>query len=245
MVRAEKQELLLLKCFKRGLIPGPNETEEFFFQRITKAHDLYAVSWKEASRKTSELFGFEVDWAPLKYGNDNLAWWEGAVTWLEPGALPLVQLRTRFKEGSFLGYQPADILAHEAIHVSRMNFNESHFEEILAYSTSTSSWKRFLGPLFTNSYQIICCLVACLLGFFSPFLCFFPLICLFTWLALRQITFKKCQKKVSNLVLLCLTDKEIWDLGWKKSIEELYTSSLRHQLIRCLISSKGEYPKEF
>jgi hypothetical protein len=145
----------------RGFIPGPGESEAAYLERVHTLQHLPPPSeaplaeedWKDANALTQHLFDFSVQWVPAFYSNRNLPFWQGAAVWISHN-LPIIQLRTAFRKGSYLGlYARAEILAHEAAHAARSAFDEPRFEEILAYSTSRSAWRRWLGPLFRHSWE--------------------------------------------------------------------------------------------
>ncbi len=219
------EDSALLEYFKRGLIPGPDESEEAFLLRVKQAQSLTHLEWKEASSKILSLFGFAIDWVPLIYSNHKIAWWEGAATWISDDQLPSIQLRTNFQKGSFLGYRRSDVLTHEAIHAARTRFEEPQFEEILAYATAPQVWKRFLGPLFSRTSEPLVLILSLLMGAFWPAV---PLLVIglgVGWLSYRQWVFKRCCKKFSLSLVLCLTDSEIRKLSWMSETEiEAYLS---------------------
>jgi hypothetical protein len=67
----------------------------------------------------------------------------------------IAQLRSRFRLSDvYLGlYHRRELIAHELAHVGRMLYQEPQFEEILAYQSSASRWRRWLGPLFQSSKE--------------------------------------------------------------------------------------------
>ncbi|MBS0648453.1 MAG: hypothetical protein JSS10_04410 [Verrucomicrobia bacterium] len=195
----------LLHYFQRGLIPGPTETEEEFLKRALQARSLTHSEWQEVSTP----FAIAIDWVPLTYSNQQIAWWEGAATWISDEGLPSIQLRTRFQKGSFWGYRREEVLAHEAVHAARARFEEPQFEEILAYFTAPQAWKRFLGPLFSRSWEPLVLLLSVLIGAYVPLIPSAVIILALSWLIYRQRAFKRCCRKLSFPLLLCLTDREI------------------------------------
>ncbi len=209
-------DTLLCDLFRRGLIPGPDETEEAFLKRVEKATSLDHPEWREAAQKTVHSFGFNIDWVPMEYSNRKLAWWEGAATWLQEDHLPSIQLRNSFKKGSFLGYHRSDILAHEALHAARMCFKEPKFEEILAYSIAPEKWKRFFGPFFVRPWESVVLLVSFMIGIFIPWIPMGLLSLGLARLSWRQWIFRKCRRKFPLEIILCLTDQEIKSRSWKK-----------------------------
>lgn len=241
------EELLLLS--QRGLIAGPGEKEEAFLERVKAflaphshvGDKISSEEWNSARQRTKELFGVEVDWVAGFYSKQDLPLWQGAVTWIEEGSAPLIQLRPTLRHRALLGiYKRNEILAHESIHAARTAFEEPRFEELLAYQTSSSCWRRYFGPLFRSNWETM-------LFFFSLML--FPLfqIALFflgidlLWLLplpflapayflirliAAQRTFLRCCKALQEAttsplhVLLRLTDDEISQIAAKKEIKK-------------------------
>ncbi len=226
----------LLGYFQRGLIPGPDESEEAFLQRIEQAQPLSHLEWKEIS----SAFGFVIDWVPISYSNHKIAWWEGAATWISDDRLPSIQLRTSFKKGSFLGYSRSDVLTHESVHAARMRFEQPQFEEMLAYSTALQAWKRFFGPLFSRTWEPLVLLLSVMAGVFVPLVPFLLISLALGWLSFRQWTFKRCCRKLSLPMVLCMTDREIRKFAWMSELEiQAYLekdSTLRSRLMRLLFS---------
>jgi hypothetical protein len=193
----------LLEYFHRGLIPGPEESEEAFFARVEQAKPLVHPEWSDIA------LPFKIDWVPITYSNHKIAWWEGAATWISEDKLPTIQMRKNFEKGSFLGYKRSEVLSHEAVHAARMRFEEPLFEEVLAYSTAPQAWKRFLGPLFSRTWEPLVLMVGVAIGVFWPLV---PLIMIGVGLgrlSYRQWIFKKCCRKLSFSVVLTLTDQEM------------------------------------
>jgi hypothetical protein len=224
----------LLGYFQRGLIPGPDESEETFLQRAKQAQSLSHPEWKEVSH----AFGFVIDWVPISYSNHQIAWWEGAATWISDDQLPSIQLRTSFKKGSFLGYSLSEVLAHEAVHAARSRFDQPQFEEVLAYSTAPQAWKRFFGPLFSRTREPLVLLLSVIAGAFVPLVPLLLISLALGWLSFRQWIFKRCCRRLSLPAVLCLTDHEMRKFAWmtKPDIQAYLERdfTLRSRLIRLL-----------
>ena len=190
---------------KRGLFPAPGETEEAFLRRCTRScvyfegEPLLPEEREEANRLTEQLFDFSADWFAAYYSDEKLPFWQGAVAWADENGTPFVQLRKGFKKGRYLNlYSRKEVLAHEAVHAVRMGFNEPQFEELLAYQTSSSRWRRFLAPLFRAWWEpsiflglLLISLVGQILLFFWNYalfelLSFLPFLYL-AWLFLRLV----------------------------------------------------------
>lgn len=245
----------LLDLNRKGFIPGPDENEETFLKRVTHLRQtcwdkllslkepLGKDSWEKAHGLTKTLYDIEADWVPAFFSNKQLPFWQGAAAWTyetkEGVQFPVLQLKTSFKKNKHLGlYRIEEVLAHEAVHAARSPFNEPQFEELLAYRTSKSFFRRWFGPLFKTSkesYLFVFLLTIPLFvqigrlwiedNFFLRSLFILP------WLALSisllrlyriQRTFSKCEKNLcsslknpdqSGAVLLRLTDSEILSLS--------------------------------
>ena len=239
----------LLKYNRQGFIPGPLEDEMKFLERISYCQNLEAdieetpvlfTPSKEFDKELYRKTGFTLDWVPVIYSNKDLALWHGGCAWIfqkESGNVKgaFFQLRRPFsmKEKVF-GYTKEEILMHESVHVARMEFEEPQFEEFLAYRTSKSRLRRYLGPIISKSHEVIFFFLALLLPFLlfpflPPNLDFFPfwipfLVTLYGFLRLilRHAKLHRCLIKISaamgsnekaNHVLYRLTDNEIKKFG--------------------------------
>lgn len=205
----EKNDLYWLHWGRRGLIPGPYESEEEFLARVSNLKvEPDQNLWERSHKITSHLFDFSIDWVPLYFSNKKLSFWEGAALWVSKS--PAIQLRENFKKGSYLGYKLEEVLAHEAVHAARILFEEPQFEEVLAYRTSKNRLRKWIGPLFRKPWEAFVFMLtfgASLLGYFWLPLSFLA------WLGFKlawaQWTLQRCLKKLPLSVVVCLTDEEI------------------------------------
>ncbi len=233
---------LLLQAYKRGLIPGPQEDESSFFKRLSACREL-GVSIAQP------LFGFVIDWVAVVISNKNLLLWEGAAVWTSPDAPPQIQLRKTFFGTKLFLKDTREFLAHEAVHAARCLFEEPQFEEILAYQTSPSRFRRFWGPLFESSKESSVFMITFLVSFvcqwwFSGPLYLVPLAFLGYFilrLTRRQHIFRGCLKKTSYPFMICLTDEEIKRFS-KISQEEISIwlnekEGARYTLLRSILSA--------
>lgn len=161
-----------------GFIPGAHETEEAFYKRVAYCQELDRhlensvadLPFKkedensqdhlhEAFSLTKELYGIEPKWVLLFFSNYQLAPWHGGCAWifqLNPASpvTGFLQLRAHFRRFStFLSfYKRQELIAHELAHMGRMVYEEPKFEELMAYQSS-SSWRRWLGPLVQSARE--------------------------------------------------------------------------------------------
>lgn len=180
----------LMECNQLGLIPGPNENEPDFIKRAEsclgirqriegelggkiplKADELGPREVLERPlNETERLWGIKPNWIPIFFSNYRLLPWHGGCAWIfqlsaqEP-PMALFQLRRAFaNKRAYLGlYDRDELVAHEVCHVGRMCFQEPRFEEILAYQSSKSWFRRVFGPLFQSSIETVIFLIVLLL----------------------------------------------------------------------------------
>jgi len=266
----------LSTCDQRGWIPGPQEEVEPFLDRVEALdhffsyppeqidHFLTDTDWIETRHRTEQLFDLCPDWIVAHFSNKQLSFFQGAATWIveQKGVrIPLIQLKEKFESGSLLKlYSLDEVLSHEVVHAARMAFDEPHFEEILAYKTSSRWWRRFFGPLFERPWEAYLFITILFVPFalemaqffwpLEPFLIlrYLPL-AFFALLTLRlstlQLFLHRALKKLKPFlqakakplaVALRLTDREICTFAWasEKKLGELISKekSLRWRLLK-------------
>lgn len=227
----------LLQLNKRGLVHAPDESDESFFLRCRNSPPIESYP---RSTRALELYDIEPDWVWLLFENKGLRFWEGGCTWIERNHISL-QLNKAFKyRKKYFGYARKEVIAHELVHVVRASFEEPVFEEILAYQTSTSAFRRYFGPilrttkettLFWGAFSFL--VVAGLFSIFQS-AAYMGMAFLLMGGSLRlfrsQQIFRKTRKKLSALVgkekalpvMLRLTDREIIRFS-KMSGEQIIT----------------------
>ncbi len=239
-MRSEITPEELLNFNQRGLIPGPNENDETFLERIQKLDHFFSYppanlddfltdgDWIDANATTKRLFDFTLDWVVAYYSDRNLPFFQGAATWLidQNGVeVPIIQLKKQLSNNSLYKiYNKEEILAHEAVHAAKMAFNAPQFEEIFAYMTAKSLLRRYLGPIFQKSWESYLFLILFAGTFFLQiwnmswwFVSLLPWL-YFAFLGVRlfylRLMLKRCLKQL-NLskaltVAFRLTDQEIF-----------------------------------
>ena len=164
----------------QGFIPGPQETESEFKERIVFCQNLteellkaniYLPFSKEAENKqkllesayrfTQPIYGIAPAWVPLYLSNKQLSPWHGGCAWIFQihATTPMaafLQLRKPFeKKSTYLGlYKREELIAHELSHVGRMMMEEPQFEEMIAYCSSSSRLQSWLGPIIESGKEI-------------------------------------------------------------------------------------------
>jgi hypothetical protein len=144
-------EINLLALNSRGIFPGPAESPENFLRRGELSGKAPQC---KAFELTKALFDAAPDWVEIKQEAKGLLPWEGAATWIEENAdgqkISAIQLKPSLP--SF--YSLDEVLAHELVHAMRVGFEESRFEEVLAYQTSKSKFRRYFGPIFSKTAEV-------------------------------------------------------------------------------------------
>lgn len=261
----------LLKLNERGIIPGPLELISDYEKRV-KSIELNKnstgegnkLSWSDfdwARSTVAHLFDISPDWVVAHYSNKGLRFWQGAMTYsqLDYDSSVVIQIRKNLKKGKYLFlYDKEEILSHEIIHAARMAFNDPKTEELFAYWTSTSHFRKLFGPIFRSPLESS--VFMCFLGFglflqlFLPFLhsvFLFPLIQLSNVLSLSMLTFclfrlyrtrlkvNRVLKKLTLIlnsklkarsVLFRLSDKEIYFFAKASKAEILEYTQNQNEL---------------
>jgi len=224
----------------RGLIFGPEETEESFYKRCQTASSFSQIT---VSPKLKKLFDINPDWVEVTYSKKGLHFWEGGCTWIEENRVTLQLTKALEKRKSYLGiYSKEELLAHEMVHVVRQAFEEPIFEEILAYKTSTSKFRRYFGPLFRTSREtkgvIFLFLAFLAAAIVTPFykIAAFSLFALFAGGLMRLFRthqiFSRANRKLAKLTN---EDKALFIMMRLKDREIIRFSKMREEEIRAYI----------
>lgn len=170
-------DIQLLEFYAQGWVPAPKESLQVFYKRI-QAFQIFKEALQDeaveslpfysheraptklqaqAEKETANYYGTVLTGVPLFFSSKTLFFWQGALTWVyqfdESGPkVTLIQLSPKFATQKLLWglYDRDELLIHELAHAGRGAFNEPQFEEIIAYASSKSPWRRFFGPLFAT-----------------------------------------------------------------------------------------------
>ncbi len=211
----------LQELYKEGFVPGPKEDDLSFQKRVALVKTLLAspeIFLEKLKIPYAEILHVTPYFLSIR-GKKKLPFWFGAMTWIyeeEGHKIPILELPQKTRG---IGLTQDDLIAHEEIHFLRASFNEPKFEEILAYRTSRSGWRRILGPLFQHPWESYVAIILCL------FIPFFPLLAATIALPLFRLTlyqwlFKRALKKLSLLytnaeeLIVLFTDREIIKLAF-------------------------------
>jgi hypothetical protein len=117
---------------RRGLLPGPLESEEQFLRRAERS------SLEKTLVVDLPLYNLCVDWLPVAFRSSELRPWEGAATLIESDHEGVFSARILLGRSLFLSEKT--LLQHEAVHAVRCAFKDSLVEEELAWKTAPRSW---------------------------------------------------------------------------------------------------------
>lgn len=181
----------LLRLNHLGIIPGPDELESDYIERAIYCQRLHnlcksdpeffpgceseaesATYLAEAYPTNEPLYNIEPGWLPVMFSNYRLLPWHGGCAWIfqiksDTPTGAIIQLRKSFKKNSHLFsiYSRKELIAHELSHVGRMMYSEPIYEELLAYRSSKSRLRRWLGPLVQSPWESLLFMVLILMAF--------------------------------------------------------------------------------
>lgn len=163
----------LLTYNKKGLFPGPDESEKEFIERAQSfLSSSYIVDkvCPESLHTAQRLYDIKPNWVKVEYTDLGLRFWEAAHVEVSSKHFHF-QLRKSLRDNpKYLGlYCKKEILAHEFAHVGRMKFPASRFEELFAFQTS-KKMRQWLGPLFSNPKQSLTLVVLTMMSLLGDFL---------------------------------------------------------------------------
>lgn len=204
--------------------------------------EICGEDWGRASERAAACFGFSPDWIETRIEKGGLLFAGGAEI---GGEVPVVRMGERvWRRGRPV---PRDeLLAHEWLHVARMAFEEPRFEEVIAFQTSRTSWRRLLSPLIQSTNELLLVALAslatplmALMGVAHPLL---PLLLLLLFLGVRlswrHWLWRRTSSRFPLHLAAQLTDREIRRFAFMDR-EEIWESveeepSLRwRQILSC------------
>lgn len=154
--------------YKEGFVPGPADSSDSFQKRVELIKKV--LSNPELFLKTAGISYETVDQIDPYFlsitTKKGLPFWFGAMTLIcdyEGQKIPILELP---KKPRGLSLTTEDLIAHERIHFLRSAYQEPRFEELLAYRTSRSKWRKYLGPLFQSPWESYLCMALFILPIF-------------------------------------------------------------------------------
>ncbi len=160
-----------------GLIIGPDETREEFAVRLEGLQrnirelneilasqneiNLYGVRlikqnaipkkvFNAARRITREHYGFGIDWVPGFFTNDRMGLlFAGCAMYPQEDFFAVFVIRKAFQNSEkWWIYSRTELITHELTHIAHIGFRTRNYEEYLAYQTSESRFRRWIGGMF-------------------------------------------------------------------------------------------------
>lgn len=106
--------------------------------------------FQEPHEITASLFCFQVDWVRGFFIDPRFSlFFGGGAFCFFPEFFALFIIRKSFREKArWLFYQRKELLAHELCHVARLSLEAEIFEEICAYQTAFTRFRRYFGGVF-------------------------------------------------------------------------------------------------
>ena len=167
----------LIGLDERGLLPGADESLQDYVERLRRLqanfakmqqalaecgqYEVEGVSvqadeqipaslFDEVRSVTGRLYGFAIDWVPGFYIDPAFSMlFGGCAFYFYPDFFALFIIRKSFATRErWLIYSRRELLAHELCHVARIGLGSRAFEEMLAYQTATSGFRRAVGSIF-------------------------------------------------------------------------------------------------
>lgn len=119
------------------------------------------------SARTDALYGFCCDWVPGFFLNPRFSGlFGGCAYYFFPDFFALFIIRHSFKEKKrWLCYDRDELLAHELCHVARVGVMSQRYEELFAYQTAHSGFRRLFGGIFLSQRDVFMFLFAALFQF--------------------------------------------------------------------------------
>ena len=280
----------LLALDKRGLFPAPGEDAPAFAARLEdlnvrlqemenqlKQTGSYTVEdvtvgrdaripasiFSEAAAKTGKLYGFQCDWVPGFFINPSFSGLFGGCAFsFYPDFFSLFIIRSSFrKKKNWLWYRREELLAHELCHVARAGLLSNDFEELFAYQTAATAFRRITGGIFRAQKDVFLFLGVTLLQllaqivrvFYCPSLPSWPfwslLAAVFVFLVLRLARdtahFRKARRRLAEIyggadnagiVIFHAADREIREIARTGNLPELLkkyeSEELRWKMMR-------------
>ena len=113
------------------------------------------MSEKEALKK----LGLETSPCPIVYSSSNLRFYEPGAFFTE-GKSHWIQINPKLLKLKAFGYDTTTVIMHELVHALRKDFEDSFWEELIAYQVSKYSYQKLLGPFFAKKKVQMMCIAA-------------------------------------------------------------------------------------
>ena len=111
----------------------------------------------EAAIINETYYGFKIDWVPGFFLSKSLGFlWGGCAISLPEDHLSIFLIRANFaKQKKWLIYRRDELISHELCHIARLPLGDRSFEELFAYRSSPSAFRRYMGNCFQYSIDAV------------------------------------------------------------------------------------------
>lgn len=149
-----------LRCLRRNFSRMDEELRQagvFTVEGVTVRADarIPDALFAEALEDTERLYAFRIDWVPGFFINPRFSLlFGGCAFYFYPDFFALFIVRRVFARRShWLIYSRRELLAHELCHVARIALGSRRYEEMFAYQTATSPFRRLAGSIFRSQAE--------------------------------------------------------------------------------------------
>jgi hypothetical protein len=151
-----------LRCLKRNSERMDGELrrqQSYTVDDITvQAHwRIPSELFAEAHDDTERLYGFRLEWVSGFFIDPRFSLlFGGCAFYFFPDFFALFIIRRAFaKRSRWLIYSRRELLAHELCHVARIALGSQRYEEVFAYQTSASAFRRLAGSIFRGQAEAL------------------------------------------------------------------------------------------
>ncbi len=219
--------------YNDGFIPGPEESEREFFERVNIVKKIVEDPKKYLPFKGTMK---ALNGATLSIQSKSLPFHAASTLIIEIAGTTLSIIKEPSRL-SLLFVSHQEVINHELVHAKRAMFNEPGFEEMIAYQTSSSKLRKTLSPMINSTHETLLFILLSFLIPFSalPFLVYFSYLLLRLWK--KTMIFNRCKKHLklssdyNEKFLEGMTDKEIL-LVASGGLKKLNTSSFRWKFLK-------------
>ncbi|MDD7986820.1 hypothetical protein PQO01_17860 [Lentisphaera marina] len=134
--------------------------------KFNKADVIPSEMFCDARKSNLELYDFDLDWVPGFFYSPG-AMFGGCAWGIPPYFFTLFILRPSFRtRDKWYIYGRQELMAHEMCHAVRFPLEADKYEEMFAYQTSTSSFRKLFGPMVRSPLEtyILLGLITALMG---------------------------------------------------------------------------------
>ncbi len=133
---------------------------EIFDMKFAKSDLIPEPIFSEAQKRTSTLYDFTITWIPGFFTNERMGWlFAGCALYHQDDFSALFLIRKSFQHhDKWLIYSRNELIAHELCHIAHIGFNMKNYEELFAYQTAESRFRRICGGLLrstTDTYLLL------------------------------------------------------------------------------------------